>query len=75
MTKREPSHRISEIDDEAKRKLINIDSEPVKVEKSGLPDKSELTYFIKDERMLEILAEKGIKKFFPIQYETFEFVY
>lgn len=75
MTKREPSHRISEVEDESKRKLRNIDSEPVKVEKNGDPEKSELTYFIKDEKVLEVLAEKGIKKFFPIQYETFEFVY
>jgi len=75
MTKREPSHRISEVEDESTRKLRNIDSEPVKVEKSGLPDKSELTYFIKDQKVLDVLNEKGIKKFFPIQYETFEFVY
>ena len=48
MTKRESSHRISEIEDESKRKLRNIDSEPVKVEKNGNSEKSELTYFIKD---------------------------
>jgi len=75
MTKRESSHRISEIEDESKRKLRNIDSEPVKVEQNGNLDKSELTYFIKDQKVLEVLAEKGIKKFFPVQYETFEFIY
>ncbi len=52
MTKREPSHRASEVEDESNRKLRNIDSVPVKVEKNGDPAKSELTYFIKDERVL-----------------------
>lgn len=75
MTKRESSHRISEIEDESKRKLRNIELEPVKVEKSGDIDKSELTYFIKDQKVLDVLAEKGFKKFFPVQYETFEFIY
>ena len=34
-----------------------------------------MSYFIKDEAMLEVLEEKGFKKFFPVQYETFDFIY
>lgn len=34
-----------------------------------------MEYFIKDPKFLEVLREKGIEKFFPVQYETFEHIY
>lgn len=40
----------------------------------SFPEKSELTHFVKSERMLEVLKDKGIKRFFPVQYETFEYI-
>jgi len=43
--------------------------------KSEFPEKSELSFFIKDEKVLQVLEEKGIKRFFPVQYETFQFIY
>lgn len=38
------------------------------------PDRSKITNYIKDETMLKILAQKGINKLFPIQYETFDYI-
>jgi len=31
-----------------------------------------LGYFIKNEKMIQVLKDKGIKRFFPVQYETFD---
>ena len=31
----------------------------------------QITYFIKNPAMVEVLQKKGIKFFFPIQYNTF----
>lgn len=49
-----------------------MNSEAVKVVKEEFPEKSELSYFIKNEKMIQVLKDKGIKRFFPVQYETFE---
>jgi len=47
----------------------------VRVEKGDTNEKSDLSYFIKNEKMIQILKEKGIKNFFPIQYETFDAIF
>ncbi len=39
------------------------------------PDRSELSYFLKNPKVIEVLKEKGIQKFFPVQYETFDYIY
>ena len=43
----------------------------MKVSKEEFPERSELSYFIKNEKMIQVLKDKGIKRFFPVQYETF----
>jgi superfamily II DNA/RNA helicase len=45
------------------------------VEKGEFPENSELSYFIKNEKMIQVLKDKGIKRFFPVQYETFESIF
>lgn len=42
---------------------------------SSHPEKSELSYFIKSSKVINVLKDKGIQRFFPIQYETYEFIY
>lgn len=39
------------------------------------PERSELSHFIKNEKMIQVLKDKGIKRFFPIQYDTFDHIY
>jgi hypothetical protein len=39
------------------------------------PEKSELSYFIKDPKVISVLRTKGVERFFPVQYETFDFIY
>lgn len=48
--------------------LKGLNSEAVKVEKNDFPEKSELEYFIKNDKMIQVLKDKGIKRFFPVQY-------
>lgn len=43
--------------------------------KEEFPPQSELSFFIKNEKMIQVLKDKGIKRFFPVQYETFEHIY
>ena len=38
-------------------------------------DRSALTRFIKDPKTIEVLNKKGIKVFFPVQYNTFDLIY
>jgi len=45
------------------------------VEKGDTNEKSDLSYFIKNEKMIQVLKEKGINSFFPIQYETFDAIF
>ena len=47
----------------------------MKVVKEEFPEKSELSYFIKNEKMIQVLKDKGIKRFFPVQYETFDQIF
>ena len=37
--------------------------------------KSELSYFLQNPDMIKLLNEKGIQRFFPVQYETFDDIY
>lgn len=54
------------------RKLVReANAEAVRVE----GERGELTNFIKNEKMVQILREKGVKGFFPIQYETFDHIF
>lgn len=39
------------------------------------PEKSELSYFIKNPKVISVLNNKGIQRFFPVQYETYEYIY
>lgn len=41
---------------------------------STVEDRSDLTRYIKDEAMITILQKKGIRKLFPIQYETYDMI-
>lgn len=38
-------------------------------------NQGELTQYIKDPAMISVLNKKGITKLFPIQFETFKFIY
>lgn len=75
MTKRVPENNISEFEESGRKLLKDVNSEAVKVEKGEFPEKSELSYFLKNEKMIQVLKDKGIKRFFPIQYETFENIF
>lgn len=67
MTKRVAESIISDFEESGRKLLRDVNSEAVKVEPE-YPERSELSYFIKNEKMLQVLKEKGIKRFFPIQY-------
>lgn len=71
--KRGPTNTIEEFEEKS-RKLVKSEVTPVNGAVSA-EEKSELTYFIKDEKVLEVLREKGIKKFFPVQYETYQDIF
>lgn len=55
--------------------LKDSNSEAVKVKKEEFPPRSELTHFIKNEKMIQILKDKGIQRFFPVQYDTYEDIF
>ena len=38
-------------------------------------NEGDLALYIKDPNMISVLNKKGITKLFPIQYETFKFIY
>ena len=73
--KRHPENNISDFEESGRKLLKDINSQAVKVEKGDFPEKSELTYFIKNDRMIQVLKDKGIKRFFPVQYETFDQIF
>jgi ATP-dependent RNA helicase DDX21 len=75
MTKRISENNISEFEESGKKLLKDLNSESAKVEKSEFHEKSELTHFIKNDKMVQVLKDKGIKRFFPVQYETFEHIF
>ena len=72
MTKRTSDNPLSEFEDNG-RKLVKEDKQ--ENGKVDTPDRSELSYFVKNEGMIQVLREKGIKSFFPVQYETFDHIY
>jgi superfamily II DNA/RNA helicase len=75
MTKRNLENNIADFEESGRKLLKDPNSDGVKVEKGGVNERSELSFFIKSEKMISILKEKGIKSFFPIQYETFDHIY
>lgn len=75
MPKRESSYKYSDMDRGEKKKIRNVEQEPIKIDTTEHPENSELSYFIKNEKMLQVLEEKGIKRFFPVQYMTFDSIY
>lgn len=68
MTKRVPENNISDFEESGKKLHKDVNSETVKVDIGEFPEKSELSYFIKNDKMIQVLKDKGIKRFFPIQY-------
>lgn len=52
-----------------------VEAETEKPVTNGFHDKSELSYYLKNERMIDVLVKKGVKSFFPVQYETFKDIY
>ena len=74
MTKRVPQQDIGELDNEV-RKLRKDDNLEKTNLSNGHHEKSELSYFIKNKKMIDVLNEKGIQRFFPIQYETYDYIY
>ena len=54
MTKRHPENNISDFEEHSRKLLKDLNSEAVKVEKGDFPEKSELTYFIKNEKMVQV---------------------
>lgn len=44
-------------------------------EKQEEANKAALTNFVKNKKSIDVLEKKGIKFFFPIQYETFDVIY
>ena len=73
--KRNPENNISDFEESGKKLLKDVNSVAVKVDKDDVPEKSELSYFIKNEKMIQVLKDKGIKRFFPVQYETFDQIF
>ena len=63
------------MESEAKKKVKYVEAESVTPKVSEGLEKSDLGYFLKNERMIEVLKKKGVKSFFPVQYETFKQLY
>lgn len=74
MTKRQAEHSINDFEESGRKMVKNANSEVVKVVENK-DERSELSYFIKNEKMIKVLQDKGIKSFFPVQYETFQNIF
>lgn len=76
--KRDLDRRNSPDEESKPRKMVKIED---KGDSNGTangtshPEKSELSYFIKNPKVISVLNNKGIQRFFPVQYETFEYIY
>lgn len=71
--KREHGDHLEDVDDRP-RKLVKGEPNGNSNGNSSA-DKSELSHFIKEQKVIDVLKEKGIQKFFPVQYETFQDIY
>lgn len=72
--KRGPSNDISEFEEKS-RKLVKPDTNGHDKNGASEAERGELTKFIKDPKVVEVLKQKGIERFFPVQYETYQDIY